>query len=70
MDYKNTLFINYGGIGDEILFLPTLQTFKEEYPQSKITLALEERSKCIKDLTTLIDETISVDIKAKGLKNI
>ena len=68
MDYKNTLFINYGGIGDEILFLPTLQTFKEEYPQSKITLALEERSKCIKDLTTLIDETISVDIKAKGLK--
>ncbi len=68
MEYKNALFINYGGIGDEILFLPTLVAFKEKYPDSKITLALENRSKSIKDLTSVIDETISVDIKAKGIK--
>ena len=66
--FKNTLFINFGGIGDEILFLPTLRSFKEQYPDSRITLALENRSKSIKDLTTIIDETISLDIKAGGLK--
>jgi len=68
MEYKNALFINYGGIGDEILFLSTLKAFKEKYPNSKITLALEERSKSIKNLTNLIDETISVNIKEKGFR--
>ncbi len=67
-NYKNVLFINYGGIGDEILFLPTIKAFKDKYPNSKITLALEDRSKSIKNLTKLIDETISVDIKAAGFK--
>ena len=66
-DIKNILFINYGGIGDEILFLPTINSFKEEYPNAKITLALEPRSKSICNLTTNIDKIIEVDIKAKGL---
>ncbi len=67
-NYKNVLFINYGGIGDEILFLPTISAFKNKYPNAKITLALEKRSKAIKDLTNLIDDIITVDIKANGLK--
>ncbi len=67
-NYKNVLFINYGGIGDEILFLPTISAFKNKYQHAKITLALEKRSKAIKDLTSLIDEIITVDIKANGLK--
>ncbi len=65
-NFKNTLFINFGGIGDEILFLPTLSSFKKSYPNSKITLALEPRSKCIKDLSNIIDDILTVDIKAKG----
>ncbi len=67
MELKNILFINYGGIGDEILFLPAIASVKKEFPNSKITLALEPRSKSIKNLTTLIDEIITVDIKAKGI---
>ena len=67
-NYENVLFINYGGIGDEILFLPTISAFKHKYPNAKISLALEKRSKAIKDLTDLIDEIITVDIKANGLK--
>lgn len=67
-NYKNILLINYGGIGDEILFLPTIKSIKEQYPSAKITLALEPRSKSIVNLTNLIDETICVDIKAKGIK--
>ena len=64
----NILLINFGGIGDEILFLPTIQTLKEEYKNSKITLVLEPRSASIQNLTNTIDEIIKVDIKASGIK--
>ena len=30
---KKVLFINFGGIGDEILFLPTILSFKKQYPE-------------------------------------
>ncbi len=60
------LAVNFGGIGDEILFLPALVSLKKEFPKAKITLALEPRSKCIKDLTDVIDDLIQVDIKNKN----
>ena len=63
---KKILAVNFGGIGDEILFLPTLISLKKEFPNSKITLALEPRSKSIKDLSSVIDEIITVDIKRKN----
>lgn len=65
-DYKNILLINFGGIGDEILFLPTIKSLKLSYPQAKITLCLEPRSKSIKDLSDLIDDTILINIKGKN----
>lgn len=65
---KNVLFINYGGIGDEILFLPAIQGFKKLFGDSKITLCLEERAKGIKGLCPLIDDIITVNIKEKGVK--
>ncbi|GBF22798.1 heptosyltransferase II [Candidatus Gastranaerophilus sp. (ex Termes propinquus)] len=65
---QNVLFINFGGIGDEILFLPAISSFKKEFPSAKITLCLEPRSRAIKDLTPLIDDLILVDIKARGIK--
>lgn len=65
-NYKNVLFINFGGIGDEILFLPAIKSFKTKFPDSKITLTLEPRSKAVKSLTSLIDDIICVDIKGKN----
>lgn len=65
-DYKNILAINFGGIGDEIFFLPTLISLKKEFPNSKITLALEPRSKSVKDLTNIIDDLILIDVKGKN----
>ena len=62
---KKILLVNFGGIGDEILFLPAISSLKKEYPDSNITLCLEPRSKSIKDLTELIDDVICVDIKGK-----
>lgn len=67
-NYKNILLINFGGIGDEILFLPTLKSAKNTFKNAKISLALEPRSKIFKDLTNTIDELICVDIKASGIK--
>ena len=67
-DFKKILLINYGGIGDEILFLPTISSIKKQFPNANITLTLEPRSKSIQNLTKEIDEIICVDIKAKGIK--
>lgn len=63
---KKILVMNFGGIGDEILFLPTLITLKKTFPEAKITLALEPRSKGIKDLTDVIDNLYLVDVKTKS----
>lgn len=65
-DYKSILLINFGGIGDEILFLPVVQVLKKEYPASKITLCLEERSKAFLNLTNLVDAHFFADIKTKN----
>lgn len=58
--------MNFGGLGDEILFLPALISLRKEYPNAKITLALEPRSKSIQQLTDVIDDVITVDIKGKN----
>lgn len=63
---KKILVINFGGIGDEILFLPTLISIRKEFPDTKITLALEPRSKGIKDLTDVINDVFLVDVKSKN----
>ena len=63
---KTILFINFGGLGDEILFLPTIQSVKKRYPNSEITLALESRSKGILSLTNVIDKTLYANINEKN----
>ena len=63
---KKFLFINFGGLGDEILFLPAIISVKKEFPKSKIILALEPRSKGISSLTEVIDELMYADIKGKN----
>lgn len=62
----NILAINFGGIGDEIFFLPTLISLKKEFPNAKITLALEPRSKSVKDLTDVINDLFLIDVKGKN----
>ena len=60
------LFINFGGLGDEILFLPTIISVKKQFPDAEITLALEPRSKGVVSLTNVIDKTLYADIKGKN----
>ena len=63
---EKILFINFGGLGDEILFLPSILSVKKEFPDSKVTLALENRSKGITALTDCIDNILTANIKAGG----
>ncbi len=64
---KKVLFINLGGIGDEIMFLPSIISYKEQFPEARVTLALEARSACITELTELIDELIYVEKNKMGM---
>lgn len=61
------LAINFGGLGDEVLFLPTLKSIKSHLPEWHITLLTEPRARSIKQLTNLIDEVITFDIKKRPL---
>jgi ADP-heptose:LPS heptosyltransferase len=64
---NKVLTINFGGIGDEVLFLPALATLKQLLPDSKITLLVEPRSKSVSEVTDLIDQVITFDIKKRPL---
>lgn len=64
--FKNILLINFGGIGDEILFMPVIQSLRKTYPQAKITLCLEGRSSAFIKLTNLLDNYFYVNIKTKN----
>jgi ADP-heptose:LPS heptosyltransferase len=64
--YKNILLINFGGIGDEILFSPVIQSLRKTYKESKITLCLEGRSKSFINLTKQLDSFFCADIKTKN----
>jgi len=65
--FRKLLAINFGGIGDEILFLPTLKTIRDAHPNWHITLLLEPRSRSISEITNLINDFITFDIKKKPL---
>jgi ADP-heptose:LPS heptosyltransferase len=65
--FQKLLAINFGGIGDEVLFLPTLKTIREAHPDWHITLLLEPRSKSVSELTDVFDEVLTFDIKKRPL---
>lgn len=63
------LTINFGGIGDEILFLPALASIRNQFPDWHITLLVEPRSQSISRVTDLIDATVTFDIKKRPLRS-
>ncbi|MBI2995967.1 MAG: glycosyltransferase family 9 protein [Candidatus Melainabacteria bacterium] len=60
------LFINPGGIGDQILLLPTVKLLKEKYPNCMIDLLTEPRSECVANLTNLFRKVKVFDFKEKN----
>lgn len=63
---KKILLINFGGIGDEILFSPVIVSIKKKYPSAFISLCLEGRSRAFLQLTDIVDDYFFADIKTKN----
>ena len=63
---KKIAFINFGGIGDEVLFSPVIEEVKKALPQAHITLFLEDRSQAVRDLMPHVDSFIPLDIQKQS----
>ncbi len=55
-----------GGIGDQLLFFPTLQSLKAIYPSASLDVVAEPRSVVAYRLTTLVDRVWSFDFKDRN----
>lgn len=65
---KKILVVNFGGIGDEILFFPVIQSLREAYPESHIAALVEPRCKGIMAFNPAIDEVFTFDAKHEPRK--
>jgi ADP-heptose:LPS heptosyltransferase len=55
-----------GGIGDQILFFPTLESLKQKYPQSMIDVIVEPRAKSAYRVCPHIHEVLLFDYKDRN----
>ncbi|MDX2214411.1 MAG: glycosyltransferase family 9 protein [Oculatellaceae cyanobacterium bins.114] len=55
-----------GGIGDQILFFPTLDHLKQTYPNAEIDVVVEPRSKGAYRVCKSVDDTIAFDFKDRN----
>ena len=62
---KRILLVNFGGIGDEILFFPVIQSLREAYPHARLTALVEPRCRGIMAFNPAIDDVLTLDVKGK-----
>ena len=55
-----------GGIGDQLLFFPTLETLKKQYPQAGIDVLVEPRSKQAYRVCKNVDEVLVFDFQDRN----
>jgi len=55
-----------GGIGDQILFFPTLETLKSQYPNATIDVVVEPRSKGAYRICPWVNEVLLFDYKDRN----
>jgi ADP-heptose:LPS heptosyltransferase len=55
-----------GGIGDQILFFPTLDDLKANYPEAEIDVIVEPRSKGAYRVSGSVDEVLTFDFKDRN----
>jgi len=60
---RRIAFINFGGIGDEVLFAPVIDEVKKHLPQAHTTLFLEDRSRAVAEL---LDVASVIDLPVQG----
>jgi len=55
-----------GGIGDQILFFPTLETLKQQYPQAIVDVLVEPRARGAYRVCPHADSVLTFDFKARN----
>ncbi|MEM0952057.1 MAG: glycosyltransferase family 9 protein [Cyanobacteria bacterium P01_H01_bin.74] len=59
----NIIVLNFGGIGDGILFSPVIAHLRQQWPNASITLVLEDRSQAVVPLMDGIDEAVPLAVQ-------
>ncbi len=60
---KRILMINFGGIGDEILFYPVIESLRSQYPQAHLSILVEPRCQNLLEHHYYLDKVLTFDIK-------
>ena len=55
-----------GGIGDQILFFPTLKTLKAQYPEAVIDVMVEPRAKSAYRVCVLVEDVLTFNFKERN----
>ncbi|ACK64706.1 glycosyl transferase family 9 [Rippkaea orientalis PCC 8801] len=55
-----------GGIGDQILFFPTLETLKTQYPKATIDVIVEPRAKAAYRVCPIVHEVLAFDYRDRN----
>ena len=55
-----------GGISDQILFFPTLDDLKRNYPNAQIDVVVEPRSKAAYRVSKLVNDVLMFDYKDRN----
>ena len=55
-----------GGIGDQILFFPTLEDLKRQYPEAVIDVMVEPRAKSAYRVCQYVHEVLTFDFKDRN----
>ena len=55
-----------GGIGDQILFFPTLETLKKQYPQAAIDVLVEPRARAAYRVCKYVNEVLQFDYRDRS----
>lgn len=60
---QRILMINFGGIGDEILFYPVIESLRSQYPQAHLSILVEPRCRNLLEHHYYLDKVLTFDIK-------
>lgn len=65
---QKVLVVNFGGIGDEILFFPVIQSLREAYPSAHLAALVEPRCEGIMAFNPAVDDVFTFDAKHRPRK--
>lgn len=63
--FERILLINFGGLGDEILFFPVIETLRYHYPNARISMLVEPRCRNLMEHNYYLDQVYCFDIKSR-----